>query len=666
MATYYLPSSTTWYSTSNNYIKYRFKIDETITNGVRDVSVTWQMYKNSNSSAVTAGNGTITMVIDGKTYTKTVKNSTITYNLNGATSTASTTNSLIENPEDGIYIKPDGTTRDYFTVKPSVAATTTSLSVSGSIAISVANLSSSSQGSSVALTVPAYTVSYNANGGSGAPGAQTKTYGVNLTLSSTVPTRTGHTFQGWATSAGGGVAYGAGATYTANASATLYAVWTANTYTIYYNANNGSGAPSATSYTYASSGTVNLSTTVPTRTGYSFLGWSQSSTATSASYSAGQAWNRSNASNYTLYAVWKINTYTVSYNANGGSGAPSAQTKTYNTTLTLSGTKPTRTGYTFKNWNTAANGTGTSYNAGGSYTANSGVTLYAQWTAITYTVSYNANGGNNAPSAQTKTYGVTLSLSTTIPTREGYQFLGWGTSADATTATYGAGGNYTANSSVTLYAVWVQVQTATVQQIMARYQLPDGDFTEYSQVYAASLEEGDTCSWSFDETTEYEAVSVSYTVGKEAMTKYVDVLRRKYTINYDANGGLCAPKAQKFYYGSNLHLTMRRPTRSGYDFLGWAYSPTATTVDYKKGDSFDSTNVSTPTLYAIWAKAYSENIYFYDDGRCEACEFIEDDYLALGGGLVTTGLKEMYVSGVDVEEVSSLVDEALNLVGGDE
>ena len=79
------------------------------------------------------------------------------------------------------------------------------------------------------LTLPTikrtYTVSYNANGGSGAPASQTKTYGVNLTLSSTVPTRAGYAFKGWATSSTGAVVYQAGGTYTANSAVTLYAVW---------------------------------------------------------------------------------------------------------------------------------------------------------------------------------------------------------------------------------------------------------------------------------------------------------------------------------------------------------------------------------------------------------------------------------------------------------
>lgn len=76
--------------------------------------------------------------------------------------------------------------------------------------------------------------------------------------------------------------------------------------------------------------------------------------------------------------------------------------------------------------------------------------------APAYTVSYNANGGSGAPSAQTKTYGKALTLSSTVPTRSGYSFLGWATSAGATTAAYQPGASYTADANTTLYAVWKQ------------------------------------------------------------------------------------------------------------------------------------------------------------------------------------------------------------------
>lgn len=146
--------------------------------------------------------------------------------------------------------------------------------------------------------------------------------------------------------------------------------------------------------------------------------------------------------------------YTISYNANGGTGAPGNQTKWYGTNLKLSSTKPTRTGYSFLGWSTSSTATSATWSAGGTYTANASDTLYAVWKANTYTITYNANGGSGAPGNQTKTYGKTLTLSSTRPTRTNYNFIGWGTSASSTTVTYSPGGSYTANSAATLYAIW--------------------------------------------------------------------------------------------------------------------------------------------------------------------------------------------------------------------
>lgn len=156
-----------------------------------------------------------------------------------------------------------------------------------------------------ALSVPSVT-------GATVSGAGTYTWGTSVTVKCT--SKTGYSFVKWVLS-GGSSATSTNPSYTftmPTAATTATAVVQANTYTIRYNANGGSNAPSAHSYTYAPSGVTYLSSTVPNRSGYRFLGWSLSSTATSASYSAGQAWNLSNASNYTLYAVWEKAIYTVS------------------------------------------------------------------------------------------------------------------------------------------------------------------------------------------------------------------------------------------------------------------------------------------------------------------------------------------------------------------
>lgn len=364
-----------------------------------------------------------------------------------------------------------------------------------------------------------YTVSYNANGGSGAPSAQVKTENVTLTLSSTKPTRSGYTFKGWSTSkTATSPTYYAGGSYTANASATLYAVWEQNaptTYTVSYNANGGSGAPSSQTKTH--NVTLTLSSTKPTRSGYTFLGWSTSSTATSPTYYASGSYT-ANAS-ATLYAVWSKNapaTYTVSFNANGGSGAPSSVTKTDGVTLYLPTTEPYRSNYEFLGWSTSSTATSPTYYAGGSFSRNANTTLYAVWeySPETYTVRYNANGGTGAPSSQTKTYGVSLTLSSTIPSRSGYNFLGWSTSSTATSATYSAGGSYTANAGATLYAVW---EKANYEFSISNLTVSDSEPYRYGTITVKVR----TDSW--DQKNPYSDIPVQlYYDGQLMSTQYVD------------------------------------------------------------------------------------------------------------------------------------------------
>lgn len=309
-----------------------------------------------------------------------------------------------------------------------------------------------------------FSVTYYANGGSGAPDPQTKVYGVELRLSLTVPYRFNYVFLGWSESSSATAAtYAAGAAYTGNAAVTLYAVWKYQpaTYTVSYDANGGSGAPERQTKTYGV--VLTLATVAPTRRNWRFIGWSKDRNAATAEYVSGGDYTDN--ADVTLYAVWQYDpeTYTVRYDANGGTGAPASQTKTYGVPLTLSVVKPTRAGYEFLGWSTDPMTMLTNYAPGERYTDEASITLYAVWRYVpkTYTVSYDANGGGNTPASQTKTEDVTLILTSTIPTRYGYTFRGWATSSSATSATYQAGGSYTANESVTLYAVW-EINTYTV------------------------------------------------------------------------------------------------------------------------------------------------------------------------------------------------------------
>ena len=580
-----------------------------------------------------------------------------------------------------------------------------------------------------------YAISYNANGGSGAPANQVKSHFTPLKLSTQKPRRTGYTFLGWSTSSTATTAtYSPGDTYTNNGRVTLYAVWSAKTYTISYNANGGSGAPdSQTKYHGVK---LMIPSIEPTKSGYTFLGWGVSKTSTSPTYQPGE-WYYSNISR-TLYAVWQKNaptSYTVSYDANGGSGAPSSQTKTKDVTLTLSSTKPTRSGYTFLGWATSASATSASYQPGGSYTANASVTLYAVWscnhastktvwdtgckwrkvcnncgvtvssgtthgpytygdwvyysgsqhrrtqtcnhgdysgyeyashsgstmcekysatqhkkysycsdcsssygtisyedhtfstfssngqtvstcsqcgytktTAQTYTVSYNANGGSNAPASQTKVHGVTLTLSSTVPYRFNYEFLGWSASSSATTATYTAGGSYTGNVSVTLYAVWkYKPATYTVSYDANGGTGAPGRQTKTYGVTLTLTTIQPTrrnylfLGWSKDRNATFASYTAggSYTDNSD-VTLYA-VWRydpETYTIRYDANGGTGAPASQTKTYGVPLTLSAVKPTRAGYEFLGWSTDPMTMLTNYAPGERY--TDEASVTLYAVW------------------------------------------------------------------
>ena len=193
------------------------------------------------------------------------------------------------------------------------------------------------------------------------------------------------------------------------------------------------------------------------------MGWSTSSTG-STEYQPGAAYSGN--SNLTLYAVWKqdeVQTYTVSYNANEGTNAPSAQTKYHGQNLTLSNTSPTRDGYSFLGWSTSSGGS-VEYHPGDTYSENRALTLYAVWQKSNSPsfifVSFDANGGTvslstpNFVALTGRAYG---DLPT--PTRDGYTFDGWytsltgGTKVTASTTVPYSGGEH-------LYAHWTKQESS--------------------------------------------------------------------------------------------------------------------------------------------------------------------------------------------------------------
>jgi len=222
-------------------------------------------------------------------------------------------------------------------------------------------------------------------------------------------------------------------------------------YTVTFDANGGS-QPAPLSKQVLLGATYDVLPTT-SRAGHTFTGWF---TAASDGTQVTSDTAVTTTADHTLYAQWIASTYAVTYDGNGNTGgvAPTNDTKTYDVALTLATAETmVRTGYSFAGWNSAADGSGTTYAAGTSYTDNAVIALYAQWTANIYTVTFDANGGTSADPANKQvvfdaTYGT---LATT--SRAGYVFTGWFTQASDGTKVETSTTVTTADNH-TLFARW--------------------------------------------------------------------------------------------------------------------------------------------------------------------------------------------------------------------
>ena len=327
-----------------------------------------------------------------------------------------------------------------------------------------------------------YSVTYDANGATSgsSPTDANSPYAKNTSVTVLGNTgnliKTGHTFNGWNTQEDGkGTAYAAGDEFTITDNTTLYAQWTANTYTISFDMKGGTDGTESIDATY---GKIMPDITKPTRIGYTFGGYWTHEDGTGTQYynQSGGAYSNKKwdqATDATLYAKWTANKYMVKFNGNGNTGGSmSDQSFTYDTPQNLTTNAFTRTGYTFKGWNTNKSGNGTPYTDGQevnnlSSTSGGQITLYAQWTELSkYTVSFSTGTGNPTQAAIKETTGgagITLPAGPT-PTCTDWTFAGWSTtSVSATTTTpdplYAAGSSYKPTSNITLCAVYSKTET---------------------------------------------------------------------------------------------------------------------------------------------------------------------------------------------------------------
>jgi uncharacterized repeat protein (TIGR02543 family) len=247
--------------------------------------------------------------------------------------------------------------------------------------------------------------------------------------------------------------------YLATGNTTLYAQWTANNYGVTFDANGGSGTMSNLPIV---AGTAKaLTANAFTRTGYTFAGWTTSSNGTGTAYTNSQSVTLY--ADVTLYAKWTANPYTITFNANGGTGTMATSAIVAGTAKIITANAYTRSSHIFAGWSTVTGVQTVVYTDQQSITLYANTTLYAQWTPV-YTITYNANTGTGSvPSGATVIAGnsYTVASNTGNLVKGSIAFAGWNTKADGTGATYLATTSFTPTAATTLYAMYLSACTPT-------------------------------------------------------------------------------------------------------------------------------------------------------------------------------------------------------------
>lgn len=316
---------------------------------------------------------------------------------------------------------------------------------------------------------PKYGVSYNANGGTVSP-ANALYEGTALTLPT--PTNGSKTFEGWFTAAEGGTKVGTGGdSYTPTANIELFAQWS-NNILVTYNANGGSADTNSATYDNVTP------ITLPTATwaGHQFNGWYTAASGGTKAGNAGASYTPTEP--VTLYAQWTA--YTVTYNANGGSVSSASASAGSNGSVTLP--TPTRTGYTFNGWYTAASGGTKIGNAGASYTPTANITLYAQWKVNSYKVTITTSNSSTAVSVN----GTTVNNGGSVAYNSVVKVVLSYSESNSLTFTVKQG-----NNSVTCYSNEACTKTTTSTAAGTYYfKMPAGDVTINSSSSSSCIVKG--------------------------------------------------------------------------------------------------------------------------------------------------------------------------------
>ena len=448
------------------------------------------------------------------------------------------------------------------------------------------------------LTVELIPITYTLifdNGQAGATGTMaiagsmesiTLTYDDPKNLPATGFSRTGYDFLGWSATVNGDVVYADQAVVEnlateQGAEVTIYAKWQPIVYPITYELDGGAVATAnPVEYTIE---TADFTLTNPTKLGYTFTGWEGTDLTgktMTVTVTTGHWGNR----NY--IATFEPNPYKVRFDINGGDGTETMadQDHVYDTELALTANAFTRTGYTFKEWNSKADGTGTVYADGQSVlnltaVRDEIVTMYAQWTPNPYQVRFNANNGEGNMANQDFIYDAEQALTENAFTRTGYTFMGWNTAAD------GSGTAYVDKASVKnltpelngifdVYAQW-QVITYDITYDLAGGSVATANPTEYNiETATFTLTNPTRVGYEFTGWTGTDLMEKTTTVtvatghwGDRSYTATWEPI--VYDITYNLDGGTVATANPATYTIETPTFSLNNPTKAHWVFTGW-------------------------------------------------------------------------------------------------
>ncbi|MBH5319632.1 InlB B-repeat-containing protein [Paenibacillus sp. GSMTC-2017] len=437
-----------------------------------------------------------------------------------------------------------------------------------------------------APVLPTYTLTYSDNGSSSGnvpvdnnspytTGAQTSILDNTGSL-----TKTGHTFAGWNTAAdGNGINYAANDTFTmGTTNTTLYAKWTPNSYTVSFNTNGGTSV-SAVNADY---NTAITAPATPTKAHYTFEGWyKEAGLATKWNFATDKILGDT-----TLFAKWTIKTYDVNFDVNGGSSI-ALQNIDYGS-LASKPTDPARTGYAFENWYTDSNYT-TLFDFASPISGNT--TIYAKWTPISYTVSFNTDGGSVIAN-------VTANYDTTItapvePTKAHYTFEGWYKESGLSTKWNFATDKILGNT--TLFAKW------TVNQYDVNFDVNGGNSITAQHIEYGSLPtkpaDPSRTGYTFENWYTDSSFTTLYNFAAPISadtTIYAKWTPINYTISFNVDGGSTIADVTAHY--DTAITAPVAPTKDHYTLEGW-YKESGLSTKW----NFETDKVlGNTTLFAKW------------------------------------------------------------------